>query len=266
MTRLSTLLMDKPYIDQVAVLNPKNLQMMAKSVLGVLMMTTAIVTTGCQMFTGYKTIDQTQANQSSVGADEKVSHFAGEVSIACGGLYHCDITQIDKQQLISSETHQPLSKDKVVSADHAIPKSGQSVKTIKLTPSGRSKLNNLTRYYARVLPSKHEVHVDFYPEDNDQYSERFAIIHDFDQPGVYRLQAYRMPSNSQAAGSLLATASPTPLCVALTHNEATIRRFCKLPIDSRQNEFIEVTGIDTDTIIEALLAADEAEFSDKVTK
>lgn len=49
----------------------------------------------------------------------------------------------------------------------------------------------MTNYYARVKPAKREVQVNFYPENNVGYVERFAIIHDFVEPGTYQLHAYQ---------------------------------------------------------------------------
>ena len=215
---------------------------------------------GCQTLNGYKTT-HTSANARQATSSQGISRHSGEVSITCEGMHHCDITQVDKKLLISSETHQPISKSDIVPTSYEIAKNASPNQAVKLVAQAPSNMNNLTKYFVRILPSKREVHVDFYPEDNEQYSERFAIIHDFAVPGDYRLKAYRMPNSRQSAGSLLASASPNPLCVALEQDGKTIRRFCKLPIDSRQNEFIEVTDIDPNTIMEALMSADEAQFS-----
>ncbi|MFP3409532.1 hypothetical protein SB757_33480, partial [Pseudomonas sp. SIMBA_065] len=37
---------------------------------------------------------------------------------------------------------------------------------IKVVPLAPSSMPGLTNYYARVMPAKHEVHVNFYPENN----------------------------------------------------------------------------------------------------
>ena len=65
-----------------------------------------------------------------------------------------------------------------------------------------------------VKPAKREVHVNFYPENNVGYVERFAMIHDFVDAGTYQLRAYQKKS-SDNSGSLLETASPEPLCIEL---------------------------------------------------
>lgn len=62
---------------------------------------------------------------------------------------------------------------------------------IKVVPLSASAMPGLTNYYARVMPAKREVHVNFYPENNEGYVERFAMIHDFVDTGIYKLRAYQ---------------------------------------------------------------------------
>ena len=82
--------------------------------------------------------------------------------------------------------------------------------------------------------------MSFYPEDNLNYVERFAIIHDFTE-ATYQIRAYPMKS-SQDTKSLLDNASPNPLCVDLIKDGSIERRFCKQAGTERQGEFVE-TGV-----------------------
>ena len=212
---------------------------------------------GCQSITGYQTIDKPKSVSAPAG---KIYSQPGEVSIACEGTYHCEIAQIDKQRLIGPDTHQPLNPKMVISAKQGFQASERNDKTIKLVPLMPTKLAGLMSYYARVIPGKREVHVNFYPENNDAYFEHFAVIHEFTEPGDYRLHAYRTASRNDAT-SLLNSASPNPLCVELLQDGRSIRKFCKLPIDTRQNEFVEVTGIADGADLEAFLSSDDSVFN-----
>lgn len=212
---------------------------------------------GCQGITGYQTLD------TPVKPDltpDKIQTFPGEVTVACEGTYHCEIVQMDKKLLINSDTHSP-AKGAIVTQPGQLKQNKDGIKIPKLVPLLSTKAEGLVNYYARVMPGKHEIHTNFYPENNDEYVERFALIHDFRQPGDYRLRAYRLPMNDKA-DSLLDSASPNPLCVEVVHNTKPIRRFCKLPVDSRQNEFIEVTGLSSTAETQALLSSDDAVFGD----
>ena len=111
-------------------------------------------------------------------------------------------------------------------------------KSIKIVPLSASAMPGLTNYYARVMPAKREIHVNFYPENNVGYVERFAMIHDFTQAGTYQLRAYqKKPSNK--SGSLLETASPEPLCIELLQGSTVQRRFCKQLDSKHRGEFVE---------------------------
>ena len=98
----------------------------------------------------------------------------------------------------------------------------------------------LTNYYARVTPAKREVQINFYPENNLGYVERFAMIHDFVEAGTYQLRAYQKKSGANS-GSLLETASPEPLCVDLYQGNSVQRRFCKEVGAEHQGEFVETS-------------------------
>jgi hypothetical protein len=111
-------------------------------------------------------------------------------------------------------------------------------KAIKIVPLSASAMPGLTNYYARVKPGKREVQVNFYPENNVGYVERFALIHDFSEAGTYQLRAYQKKSSNNS-GSLLDSASPEPLCVELYQGNSVERRFCKEIGAEHQGEFVE---------------------------
>ena len=208
----------------------------------------SLLLTGCQSLTGYKQIDK--ADSAKVRA-VNIQPVAGEVNIACIGTYHCEIVQIDNTLVIAPDTHEPVSPDMLVAmpinAGKAVQRqinidmtpltNNSAVKVVPLSVSG---MPGLTNYYARVKPAKREVQVNFYPENNVGYVERFAIIHDFVEPGTYQLRAYQKKS-SDNSGSLLDTASPEPLCIELSQDSSLQRRFCKQLGAEHQGEFVETS-------------------------
>ena len=212
----------------------------------------SLLLTGCQSLTGYKQIDKADSAKVRAG---NIQPVAGEVNISCLGTYHCEIVQIDKTLVIAPDTHEPVSPDMLV----IMPviendKSAQEQMSIdmtpllnnnavKIVPLSKSGMPGLTNYYARVKPAKREVQVNFYPENNVGYVERFAIIHDFVEPGTYQLRAYQKKS-SDNSGSLLDTASPEPLCIELSQDESLQRRFCKQLDAEHQGEFVETSIIE----------------------
>lgn len=187
---------------------------------------------GCQSFMGYQPSDQSQ----NIALAGKVQPVLGEVSIACTGTYHCEIAQIDQTMVIALNSHQPVHANQVVLSTDKTPLLNK--KSVKVVPLAASGMKGLTNYYARVMPAKREVHVNFYPENNVDYVERFAMIHEFSQSGIYQLKAYRQKS-PQSTGSLLDTASPEPLCIDLMQDSSVLRRFCKQIDAEHQGEFVE---------------------------
>lgn len=208
----------------------------------------SLLLSGCQLLTGYQKIDEAESAEAWVG---KIKPIAGEVNIACVGTYHCEIVQIDKTLIMAPNSHEPINPQIVT----ALPRQEGTAKipmnmdmtplvnknAIKIVPLAASSMPGLTNYYARVMPAKREVHVDFYPENNMGYVERFAMIHDFTEAGTYQLRAYQK-KNSEKSGSLLDTASPEPLCVELLQDTKVQRRFCKKLDTEHQGEFVE-TGM-----------------------
>lgn len=197
---------------------------------------------GCQSLNGYQQIGKAENADALAG---KIYPVAGEVNIACIGTYHCEITQIDQTLLIAPNSHKPVNTSIVAKLNQEKLATQQAPmtpllnqKSVKVVPLSASGMKGLTNYYARVKPAKREVHINFYPENNLDYVERFALIHEFTQPGVYHLRAYRQKS-PQATGSLLDTASPEPLCIDLLENSSLVRRFCKQLDAKHQGEFVE---------------------------
>ncbi|MBH0066307.1 hypothetical protein [Psychrobacter sp. SZ93C1] len=202
---------------------------------------------GCQLMNGYQKIDEAESATAWAG---KIQPVAGEVNIACIGTYHCEIARIDKVPVIATDTHEPINSTMVVAmtADSSNNRSKVTMKMdmtpithkneIKIVPLSASGIAGLTNYYARVKPAKREVQVNFYPENNLGYVERFAMIHDFVEADTYQLRAYQKKS-SDNSGSLLDTASPEPLCVDLYQGNSVQRRFCKELGAEHQGEFVE---------------------------
>ncbi|WP_201590438.1 hypothetical protein [Psychrobacter fozii] len=202
---------------------------------------------GCQLMNGYQKIDEAESAKAWAG---KIQPVAGEVNIACIGTYHCEIARIDKVPVIATDTHEPINSTMVVAmtADSSNNRSKVTMKMdmtpithkneIKIVPLSASGIAGLTNYYARVKPAKREVQVNFYPENNLGYVERFAMIHDFVEADTYQLRAYQKKS-SDSSGSLLDTASPEPLCVDLYQGNSVQRRFCKELGAEHQGEFVE---------------------------
>lgn len=211
--------------------------------------------TGCQSLTGYQQIEKAESPDMLVG---KVYPVAGEVNIVCAGTYHCEITQIDQTLLIAPNSHKPVNPSLVAKLNQERLAAKQvasqapmspliNQKSVKIVPLSASSIKGLTNYYARVKPAKREVHISFYPENNLDYVERFAIIHDFMQPGTYQLRAYRKKS-PQETGSLLDTASPEPLCVDLLQGSKVVRSFCKQLDTKRQGEFVEIRATNKEVV------------------
>ena len=208
----------------------------------------SLLLSGCQLLTGYQKINEAESAEAWVG---KIQPVTGEVNIACVGTYHCEIVQIDKTLIIAPNSHEPINPQIMTS----LPRQEGMAKTsmnmdmtplvnkndIKVVSLAPSSMPGLTNYYARVMPAKHEVHVNFYPENNMGYVERFAMIHDFTEAGTYQLRAYQK-KNSEKSGSLLDTASPEPLCIELLQGTQVQRRFCKQLDAEHQGEFVE-TGM-----------------------
>lgn len=209
---------------------------------------------GCQLLTGYQQIDSAENAKMWTG---KIKPIAGEVNIACVGTYHCEITRIDQTRIISSDTHELINPTMLVKTQEANGKSPAGNKqvsapiamdmtplthknAIKIVPLSASAMPGLTNYYARVTPAKREVQINFYPENNLGYVERFAMIHDFVEAGTYQLRAYQKKSGANS-GSLLETASPEPLCVDLYQGNSVQRRFCKQMGAEHQGEFVETS-------------------------
>lgn len=214
----------------------------------------SLLLSGCQALTGYQQIETAQNAKVWTG---KITPIAGEVNIACVGTYHCEIARIDQTRIIGSDTHEPINPAMLVamqnvntdSKSRTVNKHGTAAMSmdmsplihknaIKIVPLSASAMPGLTNYYARVKPAKREVQVNFYPENNLGYVERFAMIHDFAEAGTYQLRAYQKKSSANS-GSLLDSASPEPLCVELYQGNNVQRRFCKEVGTEHEGEFVE---------------------------
>ncbi|MDN3452487.1 MULTISPECIES: hypothetical protein [unclassified Psychrobacter] len=218
----------------------------------------SLLLSGCQLLTGYQKIDEAENAKAWAG---KIQPIADEVNIACIGTYHCEIARIDKTLIIGADTHEPINPAMLVALKGANGKDrlgNKHVQTsmhtnmtmsplahrneIKIVPLSASGMPGLTNYYARVKPAKREIQVNFYPQNNMGYVERFAMIHDFVDADTYQLRAYQKKSHDKS-GSLLETASPEPLCVELLQGSKVQRRFCKQLDTDHQGEFVEISMV-----------------------
>lgn len=237
-------------------MNKKNFTVFNKTTVAMSLLS-FLALSGCQSLSEYKSgYKKIENAESAVLWAEQIIPMPNEVNIACAGTYHCEIIQIDSIRIISPDTHQPvnpallvatagadgtayakLNKTQQLQVQAKTPTltTNKSVKIIALSASG---MPGLTNYYASVKPVKREVQVNFYPENNLGYVERFAMIHEFKEQGTYLLQAYRQkPPKGDV--SLLDGASPAPLCIDLLKNNVLQRRFCKQLDTDNQGEFIE---------------------------
>ena len=244
------------HFDEIATMtmNGRYFSLSNKAALAFTLMS-SLVLSSCQMFSGYDKIQSADKAEAWAG---QIIPVTNEVNIACAGTYHCEIIKIDNTPIISADTHKPVNATLLVPMANTfglpyvkltkeqqaqvqaqtIPlTSTKSVKIIALSSSGMA---GLTNYYASVKPSKREVHVNFYPEDNMDYVERFALIDEFKEQGTYLLQAYRLKP-TQDNGSLLDNASSARLCIDLTRNQKLQRRFCKPLDNANQGEFLEMS-------------------------
>lgn len=240
----------------VVVMNEKNYSLFNRAAVAASLLS-FLMLTGCQSLSNY------QSGYKKIGSAEQAQVWAGEiipmlneVNIACAGTYHCEITQIDKTAVISTDTHRPVDPELLVFMTSAsgIPYAQLSLleqaqlqektlqlvddQSVKIVPLSASGLPGLTNYYASVKPIKREVHVNFYPESNVDYIERFAMIDEFKEQGTYLLQAYQRELRDD--GSLLQSASPAPLCIDLLKDKVLQRRFCKKLGAGSQGEFVEL--------------------------
>lgn len=198
----------------------------------------SLLMSSCQLFTGYQKIDEAESAEAWAG---NIQPVAGEVNIACVGTYHCEIAKIDKTLIIAPDSHEPVNSAMLSTlANNTELTPLTSKRSIKIVPLSDSAMPGFTNYYARVLPAKREVHVNFYPENNVGYVERFAMIHDFADSGTYQLRAYQEKASGNT-GSLLESASPEPLCIELYQGNVVKRQFCKQLGSEHQGEFVETS-------------------------
>ncbi|WP_201615821.1 hypothetical protein [Psychrobacter urativorans] len=241
-------------------MNKKNHAVYASKLIAASLLLLSALSTlsGCQLLTGYQQIDAAENADAWAGT---INPVAGEVNIACAGTYHCEIAQIDQTLVIAPDTHKPVSAAMLANMAGGVevnkaklnkggPAQTQRAplaanmtpllnqKSVKVVPLSASGMKGLTNYYARVKPAKREVHINFYPENNFGYIERFAMIHEFSEPGIYQLRAYRQKS-PQDGGSLLVSASPEPLCIDLLQDNSVLRHFCKQLDTEYEGEFVE---------------------------
>ncbi|MGE8653698.1 MAG: hypothetical protein ACN6NV_08130 [Acinetobacter gandensis] len=128
--------------------------------------------------------------------------------IRCVGRATCEFERFDKLMVVDSSNHR---------VQRAAIKAG----IVRLNGHSLSDPNAL---YLSVPPGQHEVVIRFYPISTDK-AESLHVIHNFRAKQQYSFKMFR--DRSKQKGSLLAVSAPDPLCVDLTQEKKTIRRFCR---------------------------------------
>jgi hypothetical protein len=152
-------------------------------------------------------------------APQPLSMDAHAVSIRCSGGVACAFERLDEQPLLtdSGQINAVARQAHLLQAEQASEQSGGMV----LYPSA----------------GVHQLRLQFYPVTKTR-AENFVLIHDFKAGQDYRLHLFRQRQDHVA--SLLATATPDPLCVELLEGEQQVRLFCR-PFDPETGlgEFVE---------------------------
>lgn len=227
-----------------------------KSLIPLLLMPLAMTLsmTGCQLLS-HQTSDNNHRTPV-FGSQSEAVLFSDDISISCTGGYHCEIEHVDHVRLIDPNTHEPVvtikgdattnptQADKWADkqANAQVPSKTGSEPIVKLYQFGNSAKQHSAKaspsddvshdlYFARTTLGKHQIKVNFYPENNDAYVESMDIIYDFDKSGSYLLHAFANPEsnpkNRYEAKSLLDAAAPQTLCVDIIHQKKTLKRFCR---------------------------------------
>lgn len=144
-----------------------------------------------------------QASHVQPTAAPPVPLASDQVLLSCSGGLGCLFERIDEQDLVAAD---------------------------------RGNLEARASLPLRV--GRHQVSVQFFPITRAR-AEKFVMIHDFKVNHTYHVHLYRDRQPEQAA-SLLAAATPDPLCVELLENAQQIRRFCRpFNPETGLGEFIE---------------------------
>jgi hypothetical protein len=138
-----------------------------------------------------------------------------QVRIYCSGGLGCQFDRLDDLSLDQADGRQTAVMQRDVVADR-----DQDLQQFVVTHAGT-----------------HHVRVHFYPVTKER-AEQFVLIHRFKAGVAYRLHQYR--DRNQQPSSLLAAATPDPLCIEVLENQRQIRRFCR-PFDPQTGlgEFVE---------------------------
>lgn len=134
----------------------------------------------------------------------------GNVAIYCTGMYDCQLASIDDSLIVNDKSGLPFRSAVQKNVVSLVKDARGDTKAIGIAQNGR-----------------HDVSVRIYTTPATNY-EQFALVHTFEPDSVYRIHAYRKIDNAQSDMSLLALATPKPLCVKVYKNQTPIRQFCKV--------------------------------------
>lgn len=138
-----------------------------------------------------------------------------DVAFHCSGLYSCDIASIDKKPVINHRSGKPYRS---------------AIRNRLLYIKENTESNSAKFSYVGLMSSgEHLVNIRFYPISEGAF-ENFAVRHAFKKDKVYRFHGYRKAVDTPEQPSdvsLLALASPRPMCIAIYEDRQPIRQFCK---------------------------------------
>lgn len=148
----------------------------------------------------------------AIQAKKPLSRKTRNVAFHCTGLYNCDIASIDRLPVINHRSGKPY----------------RSAVRRNLLYIDKKKSGDIN-YVGLMSSGSHLVNIRFYPISEGAF-ENFAVEHDFKKDKIYRFHGYRKPVDkltNEEDVSLLALASPRPMCIALYEGRKAIRQFCK---------------------------------------
>lgn len=184
-----------------------------------------------------------------------------DVAFHCSGLYGCDIASIDRQPVISHRSGKPYRS--------AVRKRLLYIKKNQASANTSASLSvNKFSYVGLMSEGEHLVNIRFYPISEGAF-ENFAVRHSFKKDKVYRFHGYRKPVDDAQHEdvSLLALASPRPMCIALYEGRKPIRQFCKeADIITGVGRFVEEPVSDVDKDKPTLMDGFQDDFFNRFSK
>ena len=173
---------------------------------------------GCQSTSSPRELWRSMSGQPTAQASWTDPNAA---TIHCSGGLGCAFERIDDVSLLTEDgQRQPAA-----------------MRARLLRPESPDGLSD--GYYLQVVAGTHQVRAHFYPVTKAR-AEHFALIHDFKAGKDYRLHLFRQRQAKVA--SVLARATPDPLCIEVLEDQQQVRLFCR-PFDPATGlgEFVETS-------------------------